>query len=250
MSRSKKVSSFRMSAWTLLILIFVSLVHPYVVSAQSCTSCAPARLGIATNLSNVEVCFDTDDFSGTEITNMQAGMQSYWGDYFSNNEIPISISFSSASSCDSNLVEVVRANLTGTANAGGAQATPSSNAHGGAKIEVDLGVTGSADDWKGYGGHELGHILDYDNLAGNCAPYSMMASPFVWNGASMQCGDHHSNVQRWTTSSNETYEPSVYEEDCWDYYWTTITYCHAGGNNWVECGWKSVFLGTDCSPPI
>lgn len=181
---------------------------------------------------------------------MQAGMADYWGNYFDYNNIPISINFSSSSSCNTNGVEVIRSNLSGTQYDNGGRATVTSNAQGDAKIEIDTDVTGNDDVWKGFGAHELGHILDYDNAASNCTSNSIMADPFVWNGPSMQCGDQNANQQRWSSSGDENWEPSVHEEDCWDVYWVQITYCHAGGNNWVQCGYRRTFLGTDCTPPI
>jgi hypothetical protein len=104
-------------------------------------------LNVATNLSTLEICFDFDDFTSQQRDWMEAGFREYWGDEMDAVGVPIEFEFTSASSCDENLAEVIRSDAPDVPN-NCAIATISQNGHGDAKIRVDSDASFSEDQWK------------------------------------------------------------------------------------------------------
>ena len=161
--------------------------------------------------------------------------------------IPISFSYTVASECDLNSIEVIRSDASDVPVGGGA-ASVTPDAHGDAKIRIHSSFSSSEENWKALAAHEVGHLLDFNHADTGCGAYSIMiAIGFTWSG--LKCGDSAALFVRWPWEDTESWEPSEFEEDCWDVYIVRITLCEGAGG-YYQCGYQKFFQRTDCGVPI
>lgn len=237
--------------------------RPVPIRAQAnCSTCIPSRDTSIIVSGTLTVCFaDTAAPSGGawggEEVDIQTGIERYWEDWYSENQVPIDFDFTQVSdetNCPSGSVVMKKGNPgSSTAYAG---AFPTSNGQGASVVYSPSQTSGlSEDDWKALGAHEMGHILGYQNIdtPSGCDNYSIMANtgPLYWPGDSSgpMCGEIGAFSGTYSTGGDTDYRnPTGSDcEDGLEVWHIRITWCNYG-NGWFVCGWSETFLGCHYGP--
>ena len=242
------------------LTVGVTLLTSAVLHAQDpCAICKPALDNYASLSGNYDVCIESDSSHdlGPIRQNIAAGI-AYWEPYFEEASIDISFSFfegTAENPCSGHDIKVKVVPNSSMSNSGAlAEAHRTPNGRG-AEIWINEDELGnSAIDWNGMGAHEMGHILDFDDVR---PPKDCSGKTLMWheNGAippgGVRCADKTAASQKYkggTPGDGEYWIPSG---DCYDI-WLYVEYYWWGNGEWHYSGWNWVmYLYTDCEngPP-
>ena len=213
-----------------ILLALGSVGWATTTDAQTCLDCRPPQVWTPNWHGTLDVCFETgggETIPWTPESYMQSGINSYMGNWFQGNEVPIAFSYRESSDeggCQGADVRIrVDPNLAGTSTAG--QGSPTY----GITINPDR-LTDDYDSLAHLAAHEMMHVLGFDHVPQNCENgYSIM--PRYYNGTAwppgLLCGDAsrmsmaylstsggYDGQDQWVPSGN----PDASYEDCWDVY--------------------------------
>jgi hypothetical protein len=248
----------------LAVALFVLRFPPVVVLAVGCEDCQPARIGANTSMSGqYTVCIQSDSnnqFSSAEASAIETGIQHYWGGYLSTaSSIGFAISTGTAADpCSGDITISIDPSLRTANNGNGdwADTDPSGGDGRGSTIRVNpdfLGQTFATANWEWLGAHEMGHVLDFNDITNDaCQAYSIMAhgnQNYDPDDEFLRCADALACSLRWTQSNLDdgANQSQPNEDNCFDVYYVQVQFCW-NGQHWILCGQVWTWLYEDCDP--
>lgn len=217
--------------------------------------CQPTRYNYASLSGSYQVCFESNEnysFSAGQMSAMAAGLD-YWNSVFS--DLGVNISFSatyglkdSLAPCPSTTNIIFSPSYDTEGHLALADLTTDGN---GAVVRIDT-TRLLADDqnWDHLAAHELGHILDYQDVHTNgCYLYTVMWQENDVVPTPSCSSDKVANSTRYKGGggTNEDFQPAGGE--CYDVYLVREFYVWDGSDFYYVGSAVIAYLGQYCGPP-